>query len=274
MSEKLDYGRSEEDQETPWDDLTNAIIRTKQEWKEAALEKAIRHYAEIYDIEMDFAKRNENLALSNGQMSQKEFERWEDAVSDELKLGEEEIQRGEMKLSKKAEAMQNMIAYRVDKELPKTIEAQAGRFYVERDNELRLAIRKTGGPDADEDLTYLNGFYPMVAAHLDYKYMSADEIQDYGVNAYERQRTRVHNDTIRHLNGLNRLSKKYGTRPFTPRDFWTSDLCDKTAQTPAIAAIMRYDRDIVEEYYAIAFKKDVHMREGKAAQRQRYNSYP
>ena len=74
-----------------------------------------------------------------------------------------------------------------------------------------------------------------------------------GGHEYENARTNAHNDVIEHLNRLNNLARKYGTTPFTPRNFWKSI---KTKQTDSVARRMRYDRDVVEEYYAIAFSRE------------------
>lgn len=270
MSERLNQEPTGQNNGEAWEGLAEAVAQFKQEQKDTAPERAKRHFEEIRDIELDFAKRNASIAETGDEMSKKEFETWEDAISDELEIGEEEIRTGEMNLSKRAEVMQYMVTYRVDSELHKTVEARAGDYYHERDAALRDAIREQGGEDAEKDLAYLNGFYPAVAHHLDYKYMTPSDVNDIGSEAYERERTRAHNDAIRYLNGLNRLAHKYDTRPFTVRDFWTSDLCDKRGQTPAIASVMRYDRDIVEEYYAIAFSSDVRSREAQAARARRY----
>ena len=264
MVEKIS-SESNESSETPWDSLAADLAKTRQEIKEAAPERATRHFKEIREIEVDFARRNASLKADDELMSRKEFEKWEDAVADEVKWGDDEMRRGEMRFGSKAEAMQHMVAYSVDTELHKTIEAQAGNYYYERDAELHAAIKESKSDTAKSDLAFLNGFYPAVAAHLDYKYMTREDVRDYGSDDYERQRTRAHNDAIRYLNGLNGLAYKYGTRPFTARSFWTSDLCDKSAQTPAIARVMRYDRDIVEEYYAIAFSAEVQKREARLA---------
>ena len=261
MSEKINFDpEDEQDNGGQWEGLAEAVVQLKQEQKDAAPEKAKSHFEEIRCIEKDFARRNATIASDGGKMSKKEFEKWEDAISDELGYADDQFRIGKMIFRDKAEAMQHMVAYRVDTELHKTIEAQAGNYYFERDRELRAAIKEQGGPNAASDLTLLNGFYPAVAAHLDYKYMSPEDVRDFGSDVYERRRTEAHNDTIRYLNSLNHLARQYGTRPFTVRDFWTSDLCDKRAQTPAIAMVMRYDRDIVEEYYAIAFSSDIKKR--------------
>ena len=253
MSETFKHEENEQDNEA-WDQLAESVAQFKQKQKEAAPERAKRHFQEIRAIEMDFAKRNDAIATAGEKMTQKEFERWEDAIADEMR----------------PEVMQSMVAYRVDTELSKTIEARAGDYYTERDKALRTAIKESGRADAEKDLAYLNGFFPVVARHLDFKYMTAEDVRDYGSTMYESQRTKAHNDTIRYLNGLNRLAQKYGTRAFVARDFWTSDLCDKKAQTPAVAAVMRYDRDIVEEYYAIAFSSEVRKRKALVAKANRY----
>lgn len=261
MSEKISFdSKNSQDNGEEWEGLAEAVAQLKQEQKDAAPGRAKKHFEEARSIEMDFARRSATIASDGGKMSKKEFEKWEDAISDELRYADDQFRIGRMIFRDKAEAMQHMVAYRVDTELHKTIEAQAGHYYFERDRELRTAIKERGGPSEKSDLALLNGFYPAVAAHLDYKYMSPGDVRDFGSDAYERQRTEAHNDAIRHLNALNHLAKKYGTRPFTARDFWTSDLCDKRAQTPAIAMVMRYDRDIVEEYYAIAFSSDIKKR--------------
>ena len=254
MTERTDYG-SDDEQEAPRLDLAEAIAQTRREWKEAALERAGKHFAEARGIELDYDRRGEILAATDNEMTQKEFERWEDTVADELELAEKEIRRKEVKLADRAEVMQNMIAYHEDDEIGKVIETQSAKYYVERDNELRLAIRKNGGTDTEKDLAYLNGFYPTVMMYFDFKHTNLDNIQGYGREVYEQQRTEARNDTIRYLNGLNQLARKYRTRAFTPRDFWASDLCDTKERTLAIATVMHYDKVIVEEYCMTAFKK-------------------
>lgn len=244
----------EETQDFPREDLTEAIAKTKREWKDAASEKAARHFKEVYEIEMDFARRGEYLAMAGNKMSQKEFERWEDTAADELRLAREEVQRGKLGTRSEAEAMQRMIAYCEDDELGKTIEAQAGRYYAERDNDLRLAIRGSGDAEAEEDLAYLNSFYQVAKMLLDAKAVVTNNDGGHGYSFYEDKRAELYNSAIRYLNGLNRLAQKYETRAFVPRDLWTSDLCDRQNYTPAIVSIMRYDRGIVEEYCLAIFK--------------------
>ncbi len=222
--------------------------------------KAKKYFAEAREVERAFDDRNKKLAKTNAEMNKKEFECWEDELDFELKLAERQIEIGKMNFNQIGEAKREIVTYFVDTELSKTIEAQAGEYFFDRERELELALRKNG---TEEELKYLHNFYQTINQHLDFKYMTREEMLDYGYDNYEKQRTKAHNDAIRHLNGINDLARKYGTRPFTVRNFWTSDLKEKNAQTDAVAKVMRYDRDIVEEYYAIAFKSDVTRRETK-----------
>jgi hypothetical protein len=145
--------------------------------------------------------------------------------------------------------------------LHETIEAQAGAYYRDRARALREAIRASDDPHKEEDEDVLYGFFAAVSRHLDYKYMTPEDIRlSYGkdYHEYDQDRTFAHNNAIRQLNKLNDLARKYGTTPFTPRQFWTSE---KKDQTPAVSKRMRYDRDVVEEYYAIAFSEEVAKRD-------------
>ena len=126
------------------------------------------------------------------------------------------------------------------------------------------AIRSSDDPEAEKDLERAKSFYPAVMRHLDFKYTTEpgevygdDEI---GMRLFEEARTRAHNDVIKCLNDLNDLARKYHVRPFTVRNFLPSDVRSKKSQTEAVSKIMRYDRDIIEEYYDIAFSSDVQKR--------------
>ncbi|MBR3144059.1 hypothetical protein IKF12_02565 [Candidatus Saccharibacteria bacterium] len=242
---------------TKQEGVTEKIVALKQEIKEGAPGMAAFYYKNVRDTELDFAKRSKAINDGGGKMSEKEFLEWEDGLEIDLRQAEHEERLGKLSFSQATEARQHMVAYYVDTELHKTIEAQAGNYYDERDRALRQAIKDSGKPESEEDLMYLNSFYPAVAHHLEYKYMTPSTIRDYGADRYERERTRAHNDAIRRLNGINDLARKYRTRPFTARNFATSDLVNKNAQSLATQRVMRYDRDIVEEYYAIAFSYEV-----------------
>ena len=84
------------------------------------------------------------------------------------------------------------------------------------------------------------------------------QIEQYGddmwsLQQFDERRTASHNDAIKHLNYLNDLARKYGTRPFTPRNFWTSQ---NQRQTPAMSSHMSYDRHVFESFYTHAFGKE------------------
>lgn len=260
------------EQQTSQDGIqaANSLRKFRQQQTERAPAEAARLFNEVRDIQQDFAKRSATIQENGETMSQKEFEKWEDAFSYEYDAAQREISSAGLNLDTEAEATQHMVTYTQDSELHKTIEAQAGNFYYERYNALRQVIQSSDNEDAEEDLKYLGGFLSSVERHLDYKYMTPEEVREYGPESYERQRTAAHNNAIEHLNGLNKLAKKYGTRPFTVRNFWPSSIRQKRGQTPAIAKVMRYDRDIVEEYYAIAFSTEVREREAKQRRRLRY----
>lgn len=225
---------------------------------------------EIQTYERGFTKQ---LERSDGKVPKKEFETWENLLGDQLRIIQDKVNFGNLSLEQEAEARHPMITYRKEEELQKTIEAQAANFYHERFDALQQAIKESDSPTKDEDLAYIKNYYGTVVRHLDFKYMDRDEVADYGYEAYESGRTRAHNNTIKHLNGMNNLARKYHTRPFTVRNFWTSDLRRKEDQTPAVADIMRYDRDIVEEYYAIAFSSEVQKREYQQKRNRRYGFY-
>ena len=265
-----EYREEIEDHFEPYqEDLSEAIAKTRQEWKNLSSEKAIRHYKEMYNIEMDFARRNDYLASAGNKMSQKEFERWEDAFTDELRLAGEEIQSGKLGTKSEAEAMQHMIAYCEEESFEKSLEVQAGQHYIERDNDLRLAIRKSEGIGSEDDLEYLNGFHPLIIKYFDLKYKSEETEKD-DTGTYENKCLKAHNEAISYLNNLNRLAHKYGTRAFTPRNYWTSGLCDKKNQTPAISAVIHYDLSITDNYFAVAFREEANLRQKKSNKLSRY----
>jgi len=221
-------------------------------------ESIIKQFAtNVCDIQKDFAGALAR-AKEKGKntLDKKDFELWEGDYRDAWNAMEErERSAGLYSPAQIAAVEEPVIAYLVDSELHKTIEAQAGHYYDERSDALLAAIRKSDEPDKKADLEYARDFRRAVLRHLDYKYIEAggDWRKD-DADYYNRSRTRAHNSVIDHLNGLNALAEKYKTTRFTPRNFWTSDIKE---QTPAMSRRMRYDRDIVEEYYAIAFSYEI-----------------
>lgn len=251
----------------PWDSLTKvpAYSETKP------LEPSSKKFAKvIYDLQMDFGHRLADLkAQGTQQLSDKEFERWEDEYQNYWSNMEDRL-RSEKRytMAEQAEMEEPAVAYLNDSELYQTIEAQAGHFYDQRSDALLDAIRDKKLPDAKEDLEYVRNFRRAVMHHLDYKYIENDnEWRKDDAEYYERSRTRAHNDVIERLNGLNALAEKYHVHRFTPRDFWTSE---NKQQTPAMSKRMRYDRDIVEEYYAIAFDYEIKDLEKKREQERKF----
>ena len=256
---------------TDWDEVAKMAKDRNKELIEKAPERAKTFYRNIYEFQKSFEKRSATIKDNGETMSQKEFEKWEDLISDELALAEKEGKNGNFGIEQTAECAQHMVTSTNDAELHKTVEAQAGNYYYERMEALRQAIEDSDDEKAKEEIDYLKSFYPAVVEHLDFKYMSPDDVRDYGYDAYEYRRTRVHNDVIKHLNGVNDLARKYHVRPLTIRNFWSSDLVRKDAQTPAIAKVMRYDRDVVEEYYEIAFSSEVRRRKAKQERDMKWN---
>ena len=244
-----------------WEELAKKADSFEKAQKAFAPERMKGFYRNILGYQRSFEKRSDTLASAGEKMSQKEFETWEDLEGNELKLVNREIEKGGFSLEETADGEQYMITSGADKEIKGTIEAQSGRFYHQRIGDLRDAIRETGGNE--EDLEFLNEFYPMVVKHLDFKYMSLTDVIDYGYEAYDRRRTESHNAVIRHLNGLNALARKYQVRPLTVRDFWASDVRREEDQTPAVARVLKYDRKVVEAYYEVAFSSEAKRRASK-----------
>ena len=249
---------------------TESLRASQQRRAERTPEAAARYFKNARESQEDFAKRLLSIRASGGSMSAKEFEMWEDDFTTWWDIAQDEMSRGNLDFNARAEAEQHVVTSTDDSELYKTIEAQAGNFYFERTKALREAILASDPKTAEQDLAYLNAFPGVVARHLDFKYMTREEIIDYGPSEQDRQRTAAHNEVIRHLNGLNDLARKYGTRPFTVRNFWPSD---ERRKTQAVQKVMRYDRDIVEEYYAIAFSGEVRKREAEQERFRRYGVY-
>lgn len=268
MTNGEELGNTNSDEPTGWEGLREAVDRFEERRIDMAPEVTRGAYRNILEYQRSFETRSQTLADSGERMSKKEFEKWEDLVSDEYKRAKREEQNAGFEMQDVAESAQYMITSSVDSELSKTVEAQSAHFYYQRMSDLKEAIDNTGG-DSD-DLEYVKSFYPAVAKHLDFKYMSRDDVANYGFKEYEESRTRSHNGVIEHMNGLNDLARKYGVRPLTFRNFWPSDLKPKDEQTPAEARVLRYDRDIVEEYYAIAFSSEVRRRNAKQARDMKY----
>lgn len=253
-----------------WEQVAKLAEQANAKRAEKAPEQATMFFKEALGVEKDFDRRRQAIESKGDMMTQKEFEKWEDALSDEIRYAKREIRKVNPTLETIAECEQAMTHFAGDTELYRTIEAQAGRFYHERISNLREAIQASGDKQAQKELDYVKGFYNTVMVHLDYKYMTREEIIGWGFKEYDESRTFAHNNAIKHLNGLNELAKKYHVRPLTVRNFWPSDLREEKDQTTAVKEVMRYDRHSVEGYYTTAFSSEVQKREYIKARKEKY----
>lgn len=222
--------------------------------REAAPERAKQNIRNMVDIQSAFEEQLKRVAArSTGHISRKEFEAWESDFSFEWNQAHKEMSRGEIYSSAEQAEIEYPIMQSDGEALKSTIEAQAGHFYFERSEALAEAIRSSSDPKRAEDLVRLGRFFASVQAHLDYKYTDTRYMDTWEAESYDRQRTKAHNDLIRHLNDLNDLARKYGVTPFTMRNFWTSD-----APQPnnAVKRRMLHDRHQVEAFCANAFTRE------------------
>lgn len=244
-TEKINTNESEGDRENPWE-----ILNPEKD--------ALFHAAEASEIQISFGNRLKMLNEAETKMTEKEFNRWEDEYAEEFAIAKDKTNETNPTYAKFCDVMSKAIAYPGggrEKDLHNTIEAQAGNYYFDRKNALAQAINESDKSDEEKaaELTQIDDFVLAVYEHIDYKYMGREEQLEYGPERYDAERTRVHNKAIKCLNAINNLAKDYGTRPFTPRNFNSSDAVLRSSQTQSEALLFRYDRDIVEEYYAIAF---------------------
>ncbi len=190
------------------------------------------------------------------KVGREEFLRWEDDFAYSWRLVTSGMRDAMIlyNMEESAKAQESMFFTTDEETLQYTVEAQAGRFFYERAEALTDAIKQDQSIDENERKKrsgLLGKFYQSVNRHLELKYMTPEEKKgEFEGNQYDTTRTMVHNRTISQLNALNDLARSYKLRPFTPRNFWTSENQD---QTPAMKRKMRYDRDVVEEFYGIAF---------------------
>ncbi len=250
--------------------------------KEEIKEEAIYHSGEIKDSEFSFAKRLTKLEEAGEKISEKELERWEDILASEYKRMEENLELGEIHgIEARTEVLQHMVAYPGEgreEDLRNTIEARSGDCFYERREALKKAADNPGVDEQKKSrvVDLLNKFVSVVYEHIDLKYMDKQDIREqYGDDGhmYEYIRRTAHNNAIKYLNELNDLAKELNVRPFTPRNFLPSDLVDEKHQTGAEKIVFRYDRDIVEEYYAFAFPSATRKAQAIADQKERFGIY-
>ena len=253
-----------------WDDFAKIAKEVWQKETEKAPDYATDFYRAALSVTRDFDLRRQNLESSGNKMTQQEFEKWEDALSDELEFAGDELEKTDNTLETMAESARAMILTTDEYKTYKTIEAQAGNYYHERSAALKQAIESSGQPESEKDLNSIREFYFAVIDHLDYRYEDPDRVFSMGVKEFDKQRIMAHNNVIKHLNELNDLARKYHVRPFTLRNFCPSDARPKEKQTPAVADLMAYDRYSVQSYYTIAFSSEVKRREAIQERNSRY----
>lgn len=223
--------------------------------KAEAPTRAKEYISNMLDTETAFRKQVKRAqGRGENHISRKEFEIWEDDYESDWKHAHEEMRRGDIVSSEAEAEIESALMLSDGDALNDTIEAQAGHFYFERSKALDDAIRASDDPKRNEDLAKLGSFLSSVQEHLNYKYMDMRGSDAWEFESYDRKRTKAHNDLIRHLNSLNDLARKYGVRPFTMRNFWTSEKSLRSDPEP-VKQRMRHDRHQVEAYCRNAFTR-------------------
>lgn len=253
-----------------WDDIAKIAKEFWRQETEKAPDYATDFYRAALSVTRDFDLRRQNLESSGNKMTRQEFEKWEDALSDELEFAGDELEKTDNTLEIMAESARAMILTTDEHKTYKTIEAQAGNYYHERSAALKQAIESSGQPESEKDLNSIREFYFAIMDHLDYRYEDPERVFSMGVKEFDKQRTMAHNNVIKHLNKLNNLARKYHVRPFTIRNFCPSDVRPKEKQTPAVADLMAYDRYSVQSYYVIAFSPEERKRQAIQERNSRY----
>lgn len=256
-----------------WDDVAKMAKEVWQQETEKAPDYAADFYRAALDITRDFDRRRQTLESENQKMSKTEFEKWEDALSDEIGYAKKELEKTDNTLEMMAECAQYMILTTDEEKTYKTIEAQAGNYYHERSAALKQAIESSGQSESKQDLDSIRKFYYAVVDHLDYRYPMPGEVERRGYEEFEKERTLSHNNLIKAFNDINDLARKYHVRPFTIRNFCPSNAREKKDQTPAVARLMKYDRYVLQSFYIAAFSSEEQQRKAKQERENRLGIY-
>ncbi len=256
-----------------WEDVAKLVKESWNKEVDHATDYAADFYRAALDVTRDFDRRRQTLESENQKMSRTEFEKWEDALSDELEFAGDELEKTDNTLETMAECAQYMILTTDEEKTYKTIEAQAGNYYHERSAALKQAIESSGQPESKQDLDSIRKFYYAVVDHLDYRYPMPGEVERRGYEEFEKERTLSHNNLIKAFNDINDLARKYHVRPFTIRNFCPSDARDKKDQTPAVARLMKYDRYVLQSFYIAAFSSEEQRRKAKQERENRLGIY-
>ncbi|MDO4747025.1 MAG: hypothetical protein Q4A70_01625 [Candidatus Saccharibacteria bacterium] len=205
----------------------------------------VRFWArEYFDTEMSFESR-----AKKGRIEYEELLKWESDAKynyDRMVASEVDARFGSRYDRDKVE---NIGVLKPEM----SIEATAGDFYQRRQRALNEAIEKSDDPDKETDLGAAQDLYRCVGEHIYYE--TDYETRRFDPSIYQRNRRAAHNNLIRQLNHLNKLTEKYGVQRFTLRNFETNDFIynkdlDKGGYTDRRA---EYDRATVEAYCRNAF---------------------
>ena len=256
-----------------WEDVAKLAKESWNKESDHATDYAADFYRAALDVTRDFDRRRQALESEDQKMSKTEFEKWEDALSDELEFAGDELEKTDNTLETMAECAQYMILTTDEEKTYKTIEAQAGNYYHERSAALKQAIESSGQSESKQDLDSIRKFYYAVVDHLDYRYPMPGEVERRGYEEFEKERTLSHNNLIKAFNDINDLARKYHVRPFTIRNFCPSDARDKKDQTPAVARLMKYDRYVLQSFYIAAFSSEEQQRKAKQERENRLGIY-
>ena len=256
-----------------WEDVAKLAKESWNKESDHATDYAADFYRAALDVTRDFDRRRQALESEDQKMSKTEFEKWEDALSDELEFAGDELEKTDNTLETMAQCAQYMILTTDEEKTYKTIEAQAGNYYHERSAALKQAIESSGQPESKQDLDSSRKFYYAVVDHLDYRYPMPGEVERRGYEEFEKERTLPHNNLIKSFNDINDLARKYHVRPFTIRNFCPSDARDKKDQTPAVARLMKYDRYVLQSFYIAAFSSEEQRRKAKQERENRLGIY-
>lgn len=211
--------------------------------------------SEMTDIESAFRKQVLRSEERGGDvLSQSEFELWEDDFIKNWNEHEKQLRL----LSKDgyirpedAAKSENPLILTSHKDVGRTVEVYAGHYYQERSASLLESAQ-----NEEQEKTAraaLKDFANNISRHLEYKYTIMRGMDDAEAVRHYKDRERAHNDAISSLNRLNGLAKQYGVRGFTARNFWTSE---GNQNNPYVHQRMSCDRDLLEDYAAIAFREE------------------
>lgn len=253
--ESAPHNSSAETGANGWDTLREQRESILDEQARIAPEEIVNFYKQAREAEWDFSKRSAELKESGEEMSQKEFEKWEDAVSDELGYAQREMENCISDQQSNIQITDAMI-------LPGAIEIQAGQYFRQRKDALMQAIQTANSASAEQDMEEVKNFYPTVGNYLELRFIPKNETLDRfnSLEEYAREREYAHNQVIKSLNGLNSLAKQYHTRPLTSRNFLPSDTVPermKHIPSEMVDNLHAHDREIVENYCFAAFRDKV-----------------